>query len=96
MLPTIQDNHKYGDVANKRKEIQVSLKERTETTQRFNEKLFEASKLNGYVFLDFSKVILDENTSEVNVQFLNPNPLDHHLDSKKIAPLLNKELLKIL
>lgn len=95
ILPTIQDGQEYGEVANLRKEVKATLKERTALTLRFNDLMKIFCKQNNLLFLDLENQLLDQKSNTVKKQFLNDNPLDHHLSNKKFAPIILKELDKL-
>jgi hypothetical protein len=89
VLPTIQDNQNMGEVANLRKEIDVSLKERTELTLNFNEKIALLLKNKSTTFLNFDDLLLDKKTKLVKTIFLNKDPNNHHLDHSSYSKIIN-------
>ncbi len=91
-LPTIIDGQDWGEVANLRKEVTASLRERTDLTIRYNDMLSEFCTQRGYEFLDFTSPTLDPETGVISQTFLENDPLDHHLSSKAIAPLIVERL----
>ncbi|OJV31420.1 MAG: hypothetical protein BGO32_03360 [Bacteroidetes bacterium 37-13] len=91
-LPTIKDNLALGDVANLRKEVKASQVERTQLTLKYNKELKEICRKNNYIFLDFDKYLLDNNTQLIKNEYLNKNYLDHHLDNLNYANIIIKEL----
>ena len=54
VLPTINDMHNFGDVANRRKEVTTSQKERTNLTLEFNCLLADFAKKHNYIFIDLT------------------------------------------
>lgn len=94
-LPTIKDGQDWGEVANKRREVQASMKDRTDITLSYNAKLREHCKSSGYLFLDIQRYILDSNTGLIRESFINKNPLDHHISLEEVGPLLRAELKKV-
>lgn len=92
ILPTIQDGQDYGEVANLRKEVKASLKERTDLTLRFNKLMKKFCYEFNILFLDIENQLLDKNTNTVKKILLNDNPLDHHLSNQKLGPIILKEL----
>ncbi|RQR27343.1 SGNH/GDSL hydrolase family protein [Burkholderia sp. Bp9143] len=90
-LPTIRDGADWGEVANLRKEITATQRERTKLTLAFNSamQVFCAGKGIAYLMLDQDSLGGD---GVVKVSLLNTDPRDHHYDPKEhagmIAPLL--------
>lgn len=95
ILPTIQDGQEYGEVANLRKEVKATLKERTALTVRFNEHMKTFCEQHNLLFLDIENQLLDKKTNTVRKALLNDNPLDHHLSNQKLAPIILKGLHKL-
>ena len=91
-LPTIQDGQDWGEVANLRKEVKSTLKERTELTIRYNDMLRSYCKREGHYFLDYASFTINPETGLIANRFLERNPLDHHLASEAVGPVLAKEL----
>lgn len=87
-LPTILDGYQWGDVANARREVTATLRERTDMTLRYNECLKAAANAWGLPFIDVTGDILDPRTRLVSEEFRNPDPSNHHLDPAKFGPLL--------
>ncbi|HET7615431.1 MAG TPA: hypothetical protein VFK27_00645 [Bacillales bacterium] len=93
-LPTIEDGQNWGEVANKRSEVKASLRDRTELTFKYNEKLKQYCAENGIMYVDTQSATTDPDTGLVSKHFLNRNPFDHHLENGKIAPVVYEELKK--
>ena len=91
-LPTILDNQDWGEVAELRREVKATLKQRTDLTREYNKRLREYCDQENYLFLDLEKDILDINTGVINDKFRYPNPLNHHLNDQEISPLLSSHL----
>ncbi len=91
-LPTIRDGEVWGEIANARREVKSSLRERTELTLCYNQKLRSFCSKNNLGFLDFEKDILDAESHLIKDEFLHPNPQDHHLNPDAMMPLLVREL----
>lgn len=83
--PTIRDGVDFGEVANKRAEISVSLKERTRLTQIYNSELLNIARKNSLSYFDISAAVIDKTSGLISDYFRNPDPLDHHLDKMKMA-----------
>lgn len=94
-LPTILDGCDWGDVATARRDVTVSLKDRTALTVIYNRHLENFCRKNNFFYLDMQKYTLNSTTGIVRNKFRNPNPKDHHLSSTAILPFLVKELMKI-
>jgi len=84
-LPTIRDGIDFGNVANKRSEIRVSLKERTLLTLRYNSALLEIALELGCAYFDLTEAFVDFRTGLVSDFFRHPDPCDHHLDPSKVV-----------
>jgi hypothetical protein len=79
-LPTIQDNQDWGEVANLRKEIKASQKDRTALTIRYNTLLEAESRLRKIQFVNLDYELLNSKNEIIKDVFLNKDPLNHHLD----------------
>ncbi|MHB1245877.1 MAG: hypothetical protein ACYCZH_05505 [Sulfuriferula sp.] len=84
-LPTIRDGVDMSDVANKRAEIDIGIKQRTELTLRYNQKLMALAKNFGISYFDISDAVLDNSSNLVHDFFRNPDASDHHLDRHKVV-----------
>ena len=89
-LPTIHDDD-HGEVANLRKEVTATLRERTELTLEFNALIESFCLRQKVVFLS-----LDDDSSgqdgPVNPELLSEDPTDHHYDQLKFMELLVPKL----
>jgi hypothetical protein len=86
-LPTIRNGVDFGEVANLRREIEVSLVERTRLTRRYNEKLASLAAELSFYYFDISDGIMNDAKGVVADYFRSPDPRDHHLDKSKVAGL---------
>jgi hypothetical protein len=92
-LPTIPDHQLVkGDVANKRLVIKATQKQRTDLTIEYNDRLREYCGRRSIHFMDLQKGTLDQQTGVVSGDFVNENPLDHHLEPAKLAHLIIPQL----
>lgn len=91
-LPTIQDNQSWGDIANARKEVKASLRERTNLTIQYNQILMAKCRNLNVRFLDVSSAQLDTETGVICSRFINHNRLDHHLDNREYSNLILREM----
>lgn len=96
VLPTIQEDSNFGEVANLRKEIKASIKERTLLTLNFNRMLRQFADKNCLAFIDLDRYLLNEKTSIIHSKFLHKDSTNHHLDSPNLAKIISKELKFIL
>ncbi|WP_426203123.1 SGNH/GDSL hydrolase family protein [Pseudomonas sp. TWP3-1] len=95
-LPTIRDDMQWGDVANLRKEVTTSLRERTRLTIKFNALMESFCNRQAISHLNLDKTSVDE-MGRLKEILRNPDPNDHHYEptahAMMIAPLL-KPLLR--
>lgn len=80
-LPTIRDNQTWGQIANLRKEVKATQRERTELTLKYNARLRDLCLTHGFSFLDCDEQLLDTRTGIVKETFLNSDRNNHHLDN---------------
>lgn len=86
-LPTISDYQTLGTIANLRKEVQSTLKQRTDLTLTYNKLLQEECRKSCISFIGLDSQLLDSNTGVIKSIFLNSNPSDHHLEQHTYAEL---------
>lgn len=91
-IPTILDGQDWGEVANKRRDISVSLKERTHLTIRYNAKLAEIAKIHNCPFIDISAEVLNPDTGVIDDHFRAEDPRDHHLHAERAGRLWARAL----
>ena len=92
-LPTIPDHQLVrGEVANKRLSISATQKQRTDLTLEYNHRLQDFCKKRGLQYLDMDYATLDKRSGLVSEDFLNKDPLNHHLEPEKLAPLIVDKL----
>lgn len=87
-LPTIRDDQDWGDVANARREIKASQRDRTELTLEYNARLSSECSRIGARFVDVTTPTLDPATGVIRDEYLNPIPTNHHLHFRKYAELI--------
>lgn len=95
VLPTIFDGFE-GQIAHERKEVTVSIKERTELTKRYNNKLGEIAAENNFGFVRITQDILDKKTGLIKQSLLNEDKKNHHLSNIKFAPIMYKNVMRVL
>lgn len=94
-LPTLKENiENFGEIANLRKKVTASQKERTKLTLDYNKSMKEFSNIHNVItFLDMDNVLLGNN-GLVKDEFLNKDPLNHHNDEKSYSELIVNKLIK--
>lgn len=90
-LPTISDDNDWGEVADQRKEVSTTQKQRTELTLLFNRRMQAFCEANGMGYLNLDGDCLGED-GIVRKEFMNANPLDHHYHDGRYVRLLCKRL----
>jgi hypothetical protein len=92
-LPTIGDDPaKWGEIANLRKTVTATQRERTELTVRFNAGLRERCRAIGVDFVDATSGHQDPATGLVEASFLRDTHQDHHLADGPYSELIAREL----
>ncbi len=86
-LPTIRDDQDWGEVANFRKEIVASQRERTDLTLMFNTSMHHFCVQNSIAYLDLDPYVLSED-GLLRAEFYSKNRLDHHYESSVFKDLL--------
>ncbi len=90
-LPTITDYpSQWGEVANARKEITASQRERTELTMGFNEELRRRCAGGGVTFIDATTCQQNPKTGIIDPRFVRKgtDQVDHHLNDGEYAQLI--------
>jgi hypothetical protein len=90
-LPTIADDNDWGEVADLRKEVTTTQKERTDLTVLFNRRMEEFCRENGMGYLNLDDDCLGED-GIVRPDFMHANPNDHHYHRGRYVRLLCKRL----
>jgi hypothetical protein len=79
-LPTLpDDSSSWGDVAQRRADVQVSQLDRTHMTVRFNHLLGEVCAREGWRFVDSTTDQIDSTTGLVREDLVRHGSGDHHL-----------------
>lgn len=94
-LPTIKDEQDWGEIANARKEVKATQKQRTELTIEFNRIINEFCNKNQIFFIQLDNKSQDS-TGIVSAELLNQDPNDHHYNDDKYADLLIPYLKNII
>ena len=92
VIPTIKENQDFGEVANLRKKVKVSLLERTKLTQNYNLELKKFAKKLNIFYFDIIDDVINKSSGVVNEKFLNENKFDHHLSFSKTAGFWVKKI----
>ena len=90
-LPTITDGNDWGEVADLRKEVTTTQKQRTELTLSFNSRMQSFCQANGMGYLNLDGDCLGAD-GIVRQEFMNSNPRDHHYHDGRYVRLLCKRL----
>jgi hypothetical protein len=93
-LPTISDDQDWGDIANLRKNIKATQKQRTDLTIAFNKMIEQYLNEIGQVFISLDTQAIGED-GVVSNHLLNPNPNDHHYCPTKYINMLMPRLKEI-
>lgn len=91
-LPTIKDGVYLGEIANLRKSISASQKERTNLTLKFNDKLRNWSTKKSIKYVGLDNMVLNVETGVVQEKYLNRNKKNHHYDLPSFIRLLAVQL----
>jgi hypothetical protein len=94
-MPTIRDGQRFGEVANKRREITASLLERTNLTIAYNLQLAAEAAKRDIPFIDIGQLVRDPRSGVVADEYRNPDPTDHHLHPVMTARLWAEQLTRI-
>lgn len=94
-LPTIQDGNDWGEIANARREVTATQRERTELTLQFNRQMQAFCQTHGidHVMLDGASLGPD---GLVKQELMNRNANDHHYEPEVYARLLVEHLDGVL
>ena len=94
-LPTITDNNDWGEVADLRKEVVTTQKQRTELTILFNHRIGEFCKKHQIGHINLDHECLGEN-GIVKDFYMHPNSIDHHYHARRYAALIGKRLKPLI
>ncbi|MEI8241783.1 MAG: glycosyltransferase family 39 protein [bacterium] len=90
-LPTIVDGNDWGEVADQRKEVSTTRKQRTELTIQFNRTMETFCREHGLGYLNLDGDCLGED-GVVRQEYMHPSPKDHHYHEPRYARLLARRL----
>lgn len=91
-LPTILDDQDWGEIANLRKEINASQRERTLLTIEYNNRLKQGCAERGITFLACDEYLLDSDSGLIKDSFRNQDKNNHHLDIEAYSSIVEKLL----
>lgn len=91
-LPTIADDQTWGEVANLRRDVKATQRERTALTITYNERLRTACHRRGIAFLDATTAQLDQKTGIIKSELLNEDLLDRHLNPDRYAEIIRQAM----
>lgn len=94
-LPTIKDGQDWGEVASLRREVQATLKERTNLTISFNNKMMAFCSERNLSYINMQSFMLNKETGLIDDRFVNPNIFDHHLNPEPVGEIIVKELRRL-
>jgi hypothetical protein len=96
-LPTLFDDRKVvgNYVANLRKHVKTSIRDRSDLTLIYNDRLKNESNKRWYKYIDIVKETIDPNTMLVDKQYLHDNENDHHLSDAKTAVFWKERILNL-
>lgn len=87
-LPTIRDGSDKGEIANARKSVLASQRERTELTLRFNREMESFCRAEGIAHINLDTLSLGTD-GFVKTELLNHDPLNHHYEKRVFAQMLS-------
>jgi GDSL-like Lipase/Acylhydrolase family len=92
-LPTLPDDASgWGEVAQRRSDVQVPQRDRTALTQRFNARVQALCEAEGWYFVDATTAQADPATGLVRDDLLRHGEADHHLSDTGYRPLIEAAL----
>ena len=94
-LPTLPDDFStWGEVARRRADVQVSQRDRTELTLRFNERLAAICDRAGWTFVEATRAQLDPVSGLVRSELVRHGTGDHHLVTPLYRALVARALVQ--
>ena len=94
-LPTILDDQNWGEVANKRREVTATQKERTQLTLELNRRMEAFCESNKIAYINLDEESLGPD-SLVKGALCSRNDADHHYDSETYLKVLAPKLSAVL
>uniref|UniRef100_A0A6H1ZTB1 SGNH hydrolase-type esterase domain-containing protein n=1 Tax=viral metagenome TaxID=1070528 RepID=A0A6H1ZTB1_9ZZZZ len=90
-LPTISDDNDWGDVANKRKEIDATQLERTRLTLKFNNHMKTFCDEQNFIYLSFDNESIGDD-GMVIPKLVNSQLNNHHYDADNYSDMIIDKL----
>ena len=90
-LPTIKDGQDLGEIANARKEITASQRERTSLTIEFNRLMEQFCLRHSIAYINLDEASLGPD-GLVSADLLHHDPTDHHYNPYAYAQLISSRL----
>ena len=94
-LPTIKDDQDWGEIANARKSIKATQRQRTDLTLSFNQQLKQLCKSRNLFYMDLDAESLGPDNL-VTSNLLSKDNNNHHYDNARYLPLILKYLKPLL
>lgn len=94
-LPTIKDGQDWGEVANQRRAVTASRKDRTQLTQKLNERMADLATKEGFYHINLDAHSLGAD-GILREDLLNEDPHDNHYEVSAYQDMLLPRLEKIL
>jgi len=94
-LPTIKDNQDWGEIANLRKDVNVTQKNRTLLTLEFNSRIEAFCAWKKIKYLNLDQFVLGHN-GLLDDEYYSLDRNDHHYNQKVFAKLLGNKLSLVL
>jgi hypothetical protein len=92
-LPTLPDDaSSWGEIAQRRADVQISQAERTSMTIQFNQRISDICTREGWRFVDSTSAQLDPKTGLVRDDLIRHGSGDHHLADELYRTLLASAL----
>lgn len=94
-LPTVVDYTAWPGLANARRQVRASIRERTAATRRYNDGLRRWAASVGAEVLDTEADVRDPRTGLVHARFRHADPCNHHYDMAAFAPVVVRRLAEL-
>lgn len=95
-LPTLRDGQLDGEVAHLRREVRATMRERTDLTMRYNQRLAAFCAQEHMMFVDFTPDLVDPATGLLADRLRHPDPADHHLAPEAGGRIWSSRILEAI
>lgn len=92
--PIIEDNTNPNFLEGRRADVNPTLDERFELTERWNNELLKRCDELGYTYINFNSKILDD-SNRVKQEYRSLNQWNHHLFESRTIPLVIEDLKEL-